>query len=356
MFDVDFDNSAPQLICHQDLRHHESEILRNLGPYFLRDHFILFSSGTTGGHLKGYALSKKALFKNAEAVNNFFGLSANDTWALSLPIYHVGGLSVLARAKLLGNTVIDLRSWEPQRWYNKMSEVTVTSVVPTQLYDLVRLQLKAPPKLRYLIVGGDFLSTKLKEKALSLGWPVIRTYGMSEVSSQLASSRVPDSDLLEVLPIHEVKTADERLLVKSESLFTLEFVMGEKFKVTHASRLCDQNGFFLTADRAELSGKTISPLGRLGDELKVGGHLINLQKLRDTLSGYLLEENCLGQAELTVEEDERKGKKLVLLYLTSLEGHLSKNEIVNRLKPVRIDEIRPIAEFKRTDLGKLKKS
>ncbi len=356
MFNVDFDNPAPQLICHPNLCHHETEILKNLGPYFLRDHFILFSSGTTGGHLKGYALSKKALFKNAEEVNKFFGISSTDIWGLSLPTYHVGGLSVLARAHLLGNLVVDLRSWEPLFWYKKMSEVTVTSIVPTQLYDLVRLELKAPPHLRYLIVGGDFLSPKLKEKALFLGWPVIRTYGMSEVSSQLASARSPDSDLLEVLPIHEVKTKDARLLVKSLSLFTLEFVMGEKFMVTHASRLCDQSGFFLTSDRAELSGNTIIPLGRLGDELKVGGHLVNLLKLRDTLSGQLLENNCLGQAEIVVEEDERKGKKLVLLYLSSLGNHLSIEEILNRLKPVRIDEVRLINEFKRTDLGKLKRS
>lgn len=356
MFNVDFDNPTPQLICHPDLRHHEEEILKNLSPYFLRDHFILFSSGTTGGHLKGYALSKKSLFKNAEAVNKFFELQSSDVWGLSLPIYHVGGLSVLARAHLLGNKVVDLRSWDPLRWHKNIFEVSVTSIVPTQLYDLIKLDLKAPAKLRYLIVGGDFLSTKLKEKALTLGWPVIRTYGMSEVSSQLASARAPDSDLLEVLPIHDVKTEDTRLLVKSESLFTLEFVMGEKFKVTHVSRLCDQEGFFLTSDRAELNGNSITPLGRLGDELKVGGHLVNLQKLRDTLSGHLLEKNCLGQAELLVEEDARKGKRLVLLYLSSLQEHLSAEEILNRLRPVKIDEVRLINEFKRTDLGKLKRT
>lgn len=356
MFDVDFDNPAPQLICHPDLRCHEEEILKNLSPYFLRDHFILFSSGTTGGNLKGYALSKKALLKNAEAVNEFFGLNSNDIWALSLPIYHVGGLSVLARAKLLNNPVLDLRSWDPLHWYKKISEVTVTSIVPTQLYDLIKLELEAPPRLRHLIVGGDFLSTKLKEKALSLGWPVIRTYGMSEVSSQLASARSPQSDDLEVLPIHAVKTDNQRLLVKSESLFTLEFVMGEKFNITHASRLCDPDGFFLTSDRAELKGNVITPLGRLGDELKVGGHLVNIQKLRDTLSGLLLEKDCYGQAEILVEEDERKGKKLVLLTLSTLEKHLSAEEITDRLRPVKIDDIRSVSEFKRTNLGKLKRS
>src|SRR5262245_38728448 len=113
MLNVDFENKSPQLICHQDYKKFESEILKNLEPYNLEDHFVLFSSGTTGVDLKGYALSKKALFANARAVNEHFSLSKEDVWGLSLPVYHIGGLSVVARAHLLQNRIVDLRHWEP---------------------------------------------------------------------------------------------------------------------------------------------------------------------------------------------------------------------------------------------------
>lgn len=352
MFVVDFETSIPQLICHPDLRIHEKEILSKLNPYFLRDHFILFSSGTTGGDLKGYALSKKALFANAEAVNNHFQLTSEDVWGLSLPVYHVGGLSVLARAHLLKNKIVDVRKWEPISWLEKMKDVTITTVVPTQLHDLVQRKMRPSPKLRYIIVGGDFLSSKLKEEAMKLGWPVIRTFGMSEVCSQLASSKTPESDDLEILPIHEVKIDEGRLVVKSKAIFTLEFVMGEKFRVNTAKEL-SEDGFYLTKDRAEVHGNVITPLGRLGDEFKIAGHLINMNQLKETLGTYLMENDLFNQMELSLEDDDRKGKKLILLTLTGSHSHA--DAIKERLKPVKIDEVRMVESFQRTALGKLKK-
>lgn len=355
MYDIDFEKSFPQLVCHPDLMIHEKEILTKLNPFFLRDHFILFSSGTTGGALKGYALSKKALFANAEAVNKHFNLTKDDVWGLSLPVYHIGGLSVLARAHLLGNKIIDVRKWDPESWIEKMKDVTITTIVPTQLHDLVQRGLKPSPKLRYIIVGGDFLSSKLKTEAMRLGWPVIRTFGMSEVSSQLASSRTPQSDDLEILPIHQVKIDDGRLTVKSESLFTLEFVMDEKFKVNTAKEL-SQAGFYLTKDRAEVHGNVITPLGRIGDEFKIAGHLVNMNQLKDSLGTFLLEENIFNKMELTLEDDDRKGKKLILLALPEAYSEDRIEILSERLKPVKLDEIRVVPDFQRTALGKLKKS
>lgn len=354
MFNIDFENPAPQLICHQDLKIHEAEILQKLNPYFLRDHFILFSSGTTGGALKGYAVSKKALFANAEAVNKHFNLTKDDVWGLSLPVYHIGGLSVLARAHLLGNRVVDARSWDPESWHEKMKDVTITTIVPTQLHDLVKLGLKPSPKLRYIIVGGDFLSSKLKDEAIKLGWPVIRTFGMSEVCSQLASAVTPESNDLVILPIHEAKVEEERLMVKSKALFTLEFVMGEKFKVNTAREL-SENGFYLTKDRAQVSGNIIRPLGRLGDEFKIAGHLINMNQLKDTLGTLLLEKNIFNKMEFAVVDDERKGKKLILLVLEEASDNETIEELRERIRPVKIDDVRIVPSFERTSLGKFKK-
>lgn len=354
MFDVDFDNPAPQLICHPDLRKHESLILEKLNPFFLRDHFILFSSGTGGGDLKGYALSKKALFTNAEAVNEHFKLTRNDVWGLSLPVYHVGGLSVLARVHLAKSSVIDGRKWDPVNWVARMQDVTITTLVPTQLYDLVKLNIRPWEKLRYIVIGGDFLSSALKSRALQLGWPVIRTFGMSEISSQLASAERPESDDLLILPPHEAKIEDDRLLVKSKALFTLEFTLGQKFSVNTARELCTADGFYITKDRAKIEGNVITPLGRVGDEIKVSGHLVDFMKLRDTLSSYLLRNDLYNRMELGIEDDERTGKKLVLFAEKEALSKVSVDEISQILSPVKIHEVREVQELSRTTLGKFK--
>lgn len=355
MFDIDFDNVSPQVLAHESQKLLIPDILEGLKKYDLRHHFILFSSGTTGGDLKGYAVSKEALFTNADAVNKHFKLTRSDVSGLSLPTYHIGGLSVLARAELLGNVVVDARKWDPESWAQRMNEVSITTVVPTQLYDLVKRGMKPSPALRYIIVGGDLLSEGLKAEAMKLGWPVIRTFGMSEVCSQLASATHPESDELKILPIHHAKTdQEERLLVKSEALFTLQFTMGKEFKVTLASKLCDEEGFYRTSDRAVVSGDTIQHLGRLGDEFKIAGHLVNLNHLKNTLSSYLVEQNLYNQMEFSLENDERKGKRLILLSLPEI-PKTHQEVIANLIAPVKIDEVKVVPTFERTHLGKLKK-
>lgn len=355
MFDIDFHREDLQVIVHPQFQELIPKILERLKPYNLENHFVLLSSGTTGGDIKGYALSRDALLANARATNEHFKLTEEDVWGLSLPVYHVGGLSVLARAHLLKNKVIDLRKWNPDSWIKEIEDVTITTIVPTQLYDLVKLNLKAPSKLRYLVVGGDFLSSSLKTEALKLGWPVIRTFGMSEVCSQLASTEKPESDDLKIFPLHTVKTnAEGRLLVKSQSLFTLHFSIGAEFIVSNAKELCDQDGFYPTSDQALVSGHYLRHSGRIGDEIKIAGHLVNLLSLKETLGTYLMKKNLFGSIEFLIEEDDRKGKRLILQLLPDLPA--AAEEIAHLIHPVKIDEVRIVNQFERTSLGKLKRS
>ena len=356
MFDVDFNKTDPQIICHSQYQELVPLILKGLDSYNLKDHFILFSSGTTGG-VKGYAVSKDALFANAKASNDHFKMSSSDVWALSLPVYHIGGLSVMARAHLLGNKIIDARHWNPDTWSDLIKDATITTIVPTQLYDLVQRKISAPKNLKYIIVGGDFLSTKLKEEAMKLGWPVIRTFGMSEVCSQLASAKKPENDEIELFPIHQIKIGEEnRLLVKSEALFTLQFILTDKLHVTMAQDLCDEESFYKTSDRAEYTSGHFKHLGRLGDEFKIAGHLVNLLQLKNTLATFLIEKDLFGQMEFQIEDDERKGKKLVLLALSESNKAPLFERIQSLIAPVRIDEFRIVSSFERTALGKLKNS
>jgi hypothetical protein len=173
------------------------------------------------------------------------------------------------------------------------------------------------------------------------------------VGSQLASAKTSASDELEILPIHKVKTMNKRLYVKSESLFTLEFTLGDSFKVTEAKDLLDSEGYYETKDNAEITQNILTPLGRVGEEFKVAGHLVNLNKLKDTLFGYLLDKDLYGQMEFQLEADERKGHKLILLSLREFKGEFK--EISDKIAPIKIDEIKIIKEFNRTALGKLKK-
>ena len=353
MFDINFSDEF-KIITHPSLTESGERLREELADLDFTSHFAIFSSGTSSSDLKGYILSEKAMNANAKAVNEWFSLSGEDVWGLSLPVYHVGGLSVIMRARLLGNQVVDLRKWQPEKWYKTMTDekVTITTIVPAQLYDLVQRNLISPLSLRYIIVGGDFLPQALEQKAIELGWPVIRTYGMTEVCSQLASGKSP-GDKLSVLPIHQVRTDSEGTLqVKSESLFTARFIMGEKLHINMVDDLCDADGFYTTQDKVLLSENSLVPKGRLNEEIKIAGHLTNILNLKDTLATVLLQEGHYGKAEILIEEDERKGKRLVLLHLNLSEDLLE--QVARSIRPAMIDEIRAVESFNRTDLGKLK--
>lgn len=355
VFDVNFDEEF-KIITHPSLSAEGERLRRELENIDFTSHFAIFSSGTSSRELKGYVLYDKAMEANARAVNEWFSLTSHDVWGLSLPVYHVGGLSVLVRARLLGNKIIDLRKWDPVRWHQTLTDekVTITTIVPTQLYDLVRMNLAAPSNLNQLIVGGDFLPTALEMKARLLGWPVIRTYGMSEVCSQLASGKKP-GDKLEILPIHRVKVTEEGLLaVKSPALFSARFILGEKFTLTFVENLSDPEGFYLTEDRVELNRRTIRPLGRQNQEIKVAGHLTNVLVLKDSLASVLLQEGYFGEAEIIIENDERKGHRLVLLH-KNLPGEIL-GRIAEGIRPAVLDEARAVRDFSRTELGKMKTS
>jgi o-succinylbenzoate---CoA ligase len=341
--------TSPRLAQHSEL------IRRELAGSNLQDHFVVLSSGTTAQTLKGFALSRQALLRNADAVNKHFSLTAQDVWGLSLPSYHIGGLSVLARAFVLGNRVVEFADWNPLEWEAslKKENVTITTVVPTQVYDIVKHKIQAPSGLRYLIVGGDFLSQALEEEALLLGWPVIRTFGMTEICSQLASATSPGEKYLTVLKPHQIQTdSEQRLRVKSECLFTLQFEIGESFSVRHAREFCDENGYFLTQDRVEAQAGTLKPLGRLDDRLKISGRLIDFLELKNQMEKALLSLGYFQKAELAVEDDERLGKKLILYYLSDIHDP---HQLARSIAPVKIEEYRQVSSFQRTDLGKLKK-
>lgn len=355
MLDLNFPTHAPILLRHPRFDSIEKDLLESLKEYDLKNHFLLLSSGTTSQKIKGYALSKDALLSNAQSVNEHFGLTHQDIWALSLPSFHVGGLSVLLRAHLSKSKVVRTDGWYPEGWVKLLAneKVTITTVVPTQIFDLVKLGLRAPQSLRYIIVGGDFLSHALEAEAVKLGWPIIRTFGMTEVCSQLASAKTPGGTL-EILPIHEIQIdTDQRLKVKSQALFTLQFEY--QGKTTLASELCDSHGFYLTQDRAMIKNEVFEHLGRLDDQVKISGRLVSFNELKDLLANYTLKNGIFDQVEISLKPDFRKGLTLVLMHLKNVsKNHL--DEIAKVFHPLVFDETISLESFERTDLGKLKKT
>lgn len=168
----------------------EPDVISDLGGAVL----VVYTSGTTG-HPKGVRLTMSNLAAAARASVAHLGHGREDTWLTTLPLYHVGGLSILIRSAYAGGAVMLQERFDPARFASALhSEATMASVVPTMLYRLLELDPGPYRGLRAVLVGGGPIPKGLLERAAQAGLPVLPTYGMTETFGQMATLR-PGSGL-----------------------------------------------------------------------------------------------------------------------------------------------------------------
>lgn len=355
MFNLDFTVDSNRLLLPTFNQKMIDELEIKLDGLGIKNHYLLSSSGTTGGDWKGYLISKDSLLINARAVNERLGLNQNDVWGASLPHYHIGGLSIYFRAKLLNHEPVDLRPWNPLELVQKIRDhhISVISLVPTQVYDLVNLHIMAPKEIRHVLVGGDFLGTELARKFRQLGWPMIQTYGMSEVSSQLCTG-MDERGFYKPLAINQIKTDSSlRLQVKSKSFFSYLVKKINDWEFIPLENLLDQDGFFTLPDKALIQEEGVKFLGRDDGFVKSSGHLLNMIDLKEALDRFGLENHCWGSMELQTSSSPRLGQQLTLYYLETVAEH-KVEEFLKMILPIRINSLKKLKTFERTDLGKFK--
>ena len=210
----------------------QEKILRATAAMGFTDHFWLASSGTENFRadaVKMIALSKQAFKAAAHSVCATQNITAQDVYLNTLPYFHVSGLSTLARAEVSGCKHISFEAlnaesikWNPEYFTEKLQEhqVSVTSLVPTQIFDLVVARITAPECLRFVYVGGGAVSPALQLKAESLGWKLVHTYGMTETAAMIAYGA--SSSSYELFPhIQDIRSTEQgQLEILSPALLT----------------------------------------------------------------------------------------------------------------------------------------
>ena len=339
---------------------------RQINLPHLKSHVWLASSGTTH-QLKLIALSKEAILTSARVVNERVQASCKDHWFNVLPSFHIGGLSIYGRAFLLGAKVTEAWSplWDPMIFtrHSQRNKITLTSLVPTQIYDLVKAGLRAPEKLRAVFVGGGSLNEALYQKGLELGWPLLPTYGLTECSSQVATAQINDLGReslprLRVLPHIKVDLSSEGLLrIKSPSLFSQMVVIDIHKEGLSSMEVHDRReDWYQTSDLVELGqGDELIIHGRQDEVVKVGGELVNLTKLNGILSQIIVEKKLGGEWLVVANPDERLGccVDLVTTELESLEEvALSFRKLVQGFEAFHKAYV--VREIPRNDMAKVK--
>ena len=121
------------------------------------------------------------------------GVERSDRWLCTLPLSHVGGLSILLRSAIYATAAEVHERWDTERALAAIRDgATLVSVVPTTLARLLDAGLSDPPALRCALVGGGPCPPALLERAAAAGVPVAQTYGLTEACSQVTTARPGD--------------------------------------------------------------------------------------------------------------------------------------------------------------------
>lgn len=329
-------------------------------PFFNEPVLLIPTSGTTSLKLKIVVIKKKNFLQAAHRVNLFLKSRPQDSWLVSLPIHHVAGLSILARAYLQGNNTYYSGKWHPEDFVAliRQQKINYCSLVPTQIFDLVSRRQVAPTALKCVLVGGSALPDTHLQHMKELGWPLLKTFGMTETAAVISTSR--DGKYYEPLPGIDVTLDSTRhLAIRSDSLFEGYLEQNTKWQFQPKSTA---NDFWSTEDRAELisaSEKKFQILGRDQNMIKIKGELVNMHLLNTRLNELCVEMG-LNQNDFVLhsQTDPRNENELFLL-ATKSQNEDTLRSIIRYFnhQVLPFERVRwyiQVEEIPRSDLGKVK--
>ena len=264
---------------------------------------IVFTSGSSG-KAKAVAHSGNNHLYSAAGLLQSFCYTAQDSWLLSLPLFHVSGLAIVWRWLFAGGQLVLPSS---DSLVAQLSQVTHASLVPTQLKRyLNELDIeKDTISLKRILLGGAVIPVVLTDKARSLGIECWSGYGMTEMASTVTAKRADSSAGVGTLLVHRSLTiCGKNIKVRGASLGIGYYYRGVLRSMT------DDTGWLVTGD---LGKKTHGD--KLADELFILGRSDNMfisggENIHpEQIERVLLSHSSINQALVFPCEDAEFGQR-----------------------------------------------
>lgn len=298
---------------------------------------ILYTSGTTGKP-KGVPLNRQNFYASALGAVPHLGLNPEDRWLVCMPLYHIGGLSILTRSVITATTVVLHDRFDPYAISKAIDEqkVTLISMVPTMLRRLLQIRSTPPPlrSLRAILLGGGPISSSLLEDADRMGFKVLPTYGLTEACSQVATRPIQEKSSVEIVNLKplfniEVRICDsmgETLQPGQEGEIAIRgpMVTAGYWKNPEATAESFRNGWFYTGDIGYLNKEgSLVISGRRSDLIVSGGENISKIEVENTL----LSHPDIQQVTVSGEPHEDYGQCVAAWIVLMTNSKVSKKDI-----------------------------
>jgi O-succinylbenzoic acid--CoA ligase len=226
---------------------------------------VIHTSGTTG-RPKPVELTYRNFHASAVANAANLGVDPDDRWLCCMPLFHVGGLSILTRSAINQTEAVIHQGFDVDRVTKALAEerITLVSLVPTQLSRLLDAGATAP-HLRAALIGGGPIPADLMRRAKAAGIRALATYGMTETCSQVWTGKP--------LPGAEIANGpDGELLIRGP--------------MVAPSAIAD-DGWLHTGDRGHIDGQgNLTVEGRIADTIVTGGENVAVAEVEHTLISH----------------------------------------------------------------------
>jgi O-succinylbenzoic acid--CoA ligase len=247
-----------------------------------REATVIYTSGTSG-RPKGARITNGNLWFSAIASALHLGHRPDDVWLAAMPLFHVGGLSILFRSVIGAVPVVLHERFEPEAVLAAIDDgATLLSVVPAMLQWLLDTRGDAPwpSHLRCVLLGGSAAPPRLVEECVRRGIPVAPTYGLTEATSQVTTllpdqtPHKPSSSGLP-LPLTELRITTPTGVGRSGKVGEIEIrgptVFAGYLEDGVAGPRDTADGWFRTGDAGHLDGDGYLYLLDRRDDLIISG-------------------------------------------------------------------------------------
>ena len=294
------------------------------------DALVIASSGSTGSP-KGIIHTHSSIIAGARASASRLQLSASDHWLVCIPVSHVGGFSVIARALHTGAALTLLPTFDVSAVQEAVKNgVTHTSLVATALLRIDTSLFKS------ILLGGSSAPDNLPSN-------VITTYGMTETGGGVVYNGQPLDNV-------EIKIVDGEIFLRCPMLM-------RAYRDDQAISV--QDGWYATGDLGEIDeyGK-LSVHGRQTDLIITGGENVWPSVVETSLTSHPL----VSQVVVRGMTDTKWGQRVVAYVVLNDSTQTSEAKLLSdfrdHVKQTLPDFCAPqqiivLAEIPRTSLGKV---
>ena len=313
---------------------------------------LLYTSGTTG-EPKAAVLRHQNLASYVIGTVEFAGADETDAAIVSVPPYHIAGISAALSSTYSGRRVVYLEAFEPEAWVEvvRREQVSHAMVVPTMLnriLDVVERDGEGLPSIRALSYGGGPMPLAVIERAMALlpDAGFVNAYGLTETSSTIALLGPDDhrtafasddptvrgrlASVGRPLPSVEVTIRDPLGREVAPGERGEVWVRGEQVSGEYLGREGgDDDGWFKTRDAGQIDDDGFLYVhGRLDDVIVRGGENISPGEIEDALLSHP------GVAAVAVVgiPDTEWGEKVVAVVVPAAGAEVDESELRDHVR------------------------